>query len=183
MPGFLAAKPRLHMRHVFGAANPMADVCGRGRLQELYALCAGLGVHPKRLQVPPDVSAFLNPLVPEHKAFNLDLLPLPCDPEVHPGPSGGLAAVADALRDARPMIPSHAHIRHLLPHPSTLLLTTSFSLHPRHGNLSRLSPMQRRTQSLLSPRPPRLRTASHPPLHRRLTHMTTYPSSRGTMSI
>eukprot|EP00965_Chrysotila_dentata_P038810 1289818-Pleurochrysis_carterae.AAC.1 len=28
MPAFLAAKPRLHLvRHVFGAANPMADAC------------------------------------------------------------------------------------------------------------------------------------------------------------
>eukprot|EP00965_Chrysotila_dentata_P051276 1700330-Pleurochrysis_carterae.AAC.1 len=62
MPAFLAAKPHLHMRHVFGAANPMADACSRERLQELYALCARLGVHPKRLHVPPDVAAFLGPL-------------------------------------------------------------------------------------------------------------------------
>eukprot|EP00965_Chrysotila_dentata_P030805 1026565-Pleurochrysis_carterae.AAC.2 len=49
MPAFLAAKPLLHARHVFGAANPMADACSRGRFQELYGLCARLGVHPKRL--------------------------------------------------------------------------------------------------------------------------------------
>eukprot|EP00965_Chrysotila_dentata_P094327 3118558-Pleurochrysis_carterae.AAC.1 len=54
MPAFLAAKPRLHARHVCGAANPMADACSRGRFQEPYALCARLGVHPKRLPVPPD---------------------------------------------------------------------------------------------------------------------------------
>eukprot|EP00965_Chrysotila_dentata_P080765 2664827-Pleurochrysis_carterae.AAC.3 len=29
----------------------MADVCSRGRIQELCALCARLGVHPKCLQV------------------------------------------------------------------------------------------------------------------------------------
>eukprot|EP00965_Chrysotila_dentata_P046856 1555208-Pleurochrysis_carterae.AAC.1 len=66
MPAFLAAKPHLHLRHVFGAANLMADACSRGRFQKLYALCARLGVHPKRLQVPPDVAAFLGALVPEH---------------------------------------------------------------------------------------------------------------------
>eukprot|EP00965_Chrysotila_dentata_P165790 5473959-Pleurochrysis_carterae.AAC.3 len=55
MPAFLAAKPRLHVRHVFGAANPTADACSRGRFQELYALCARrLGVHPKRPPAPPD---------------------------------------------------------------------------------------------------------------------------------
>eukprot|EP00965_Chrysotila_dentata_P078111 2575634-Pleurochrysis_carterae.AAC.1 len=76
MPAFLAAKSHLHVRHVFGAANPMADACSRGRLQELYAICARLGVHPKRLQVPPDVAAFLSALVPEHGVFNYDLLHL-----------------------------------------------------------------------------------------------------------
>eukprot|EP00965_Chrysotila_dentata_P010322 336003-Pleurochrysis_carterae.AAC.3 len=57
--------------------------------RQLYALCARLGVHPKRLQVPPDVAAFLGLLVPEHGAFNFDLLPLAGDVEVHPGSSGG----------------------------------------------------------------------------------------------
>eukprot|EP00965_Chrysotila_dentata_P165834 5474940-Pleurochrysis_carterae.AAC.1 len=72
----------------------MADACSRGRFQELYALCAQLGVHPKRLQVPPDVAAFLGALVPEHGVFNYDLLHLAGDIEPHPGPSGGLAVVA-----------------------------------------------------------------------------------------
>eukprot|EP00965_Chrysotila_dentata_P037980 1262410-Pleurochrysis_carterae.AAC.1 len=53
LPAFRDAKPRLHIRHVFCAANPMADACSRGRFQDLYALCARLGVHPQRLQVPP----------------------------------------------------------------------------------------------------------------------------------
>eukprot|EP00965_Chrysotila_dentata_P063084 2090087-Pleurochrysis_carterae.AAC.1 len=66
MPAFLAAKPRLHVRYVFGAGNPMADACSRGHLQELYVLCARLEVHPKRLQVPPKVAAFLGALVLEH---------------------------------------------------------------------------------------------------------------------
>eukprot|EP00965_Chrysotila_dentata_P013069 431356-Pleurochrysis_carterae.AAC.1 len=44
--------------------------------QDLYALCARLGVHPQRLQVPPLVAAFLGPLAPEHGAFNFDLLPV-----------------------------------------------------------------------------------------------------------
>eukprot|EP00965_Chrysotila_dentata_P193808 6175978-Pleurochrysis_carterae.AAC.1 len=48
MPAFLAAKPRLHVRQVFDAADPMADACSRGHFQELCALCARLGVHPKR---------------------------------------------------------------------------------------------------------------------------------------
>eukprot|EP00965_Chrysotila_dentata_P233033 6199339-Pleurochrysis_carterae.AAC.3 len=34
---FLSSKPQLHVRHVFGAADPMADACSRGRLQELHA--------------------------------------------------------------------------------------------------------------------------------------------------
>eukprot|EP00965_Chrysotila_dentata_P064895 2151103-Pleurochrysis_carterae.AAC.1 len=103
MPAFLYAKPRLHVRHVFGAANPMADACSRSRLRDLYALCARLGVHPKRLPVPPDVAASLEELVPGHGAFNFDLLPLVCDVEVHPGPAVGLASIADALRDANPL--------------------------------------------------------------------------------
>eukprot|EP00965_Chrysotila_dentata_P147192 4859787-Pleurochrysis_carterae.AAC.1 len=108
MPAFLNAKPRLHGRHVLGAANPMADACSRGRFQNLHALCARLGVHPKRLHVPPDVAAFLGPLAPEHGAFNFDLLPLAGDVEEHPGPSGRLAAIADALREThspRPLPP------------------------------------------------------------------------------
>eukprot|EP00965_Chrysotila_dentata_P256556 6212578-Pleurochrysis_carterae.AAC.3 len=101
MPAFLAVKPRLHVRHVFGAATPMADACSRGRFQQLYALCARLGVHLKCLQVPPDVAAFLGSLVPEHGVFHFHLLPLMAgDVELHPGPSGGLAAIASALRDA-----------------------------------------------------------------------------------
>eukprot|EP00965_Chrysotila_dentata_P185340 6118785-Pleurochrysis_carterae.AAC.1 len=70
----------------------MADACSRGRFQDLYALCARLGVHPQRLQVPPHVAAFLGPLAPEHGAFNFDVLPLAGDVEPHPGPPGGLAA-------------------------------------------------------------------------------------------
>eukprot|EP00965_Chrysotila_dentata_P189610 6173408-Pleurochrysis_carterae.AAC.1 len=104
MPAFLSTKPRLHVRHVLGAANPMADACSCGRVQALYALCARLGVHPQRLRVPPDViAAFLGLLVPEHGAFNFDLLPLAGDVEENPGPSGGLAAVADALRETHPL--------------------------------------------------------------------------------
>eukprot|EP00965_Chrysotila_dentata_P118853 3930383-Pleurochrysis_carterae.AAC.1 len=68
----------------------MADACSRGRIQELHALCARLGVQPKRLDVPADVAAFLGSLVPEHVALNFHLLPLAGDVEVHPGPSGGL---------------------------------------------------------------------------------------------
>eukprot|EP00965_Chrysotila_dentata_P006131 200484-Pleurochrysis_carterae.AAC.2 len=79
MPAFLASKPQLHMRHVFGAANPMADACSRGLFQELYALCVRLAVHPERLEVPPDVAAYLGPLVPEHGAFDFDLLYLAGD--------------------------------------------------------------------------------------------------------
>eukprot|EP00965_Chrysotila_dentata_P162571 5368031-Pleurochrysis_carterae.AAC.1 len=63
----------------------MADACSRGRIQELHALCARRGVQPKRLDVPADVAAFLGYLVPEHRAFNFDLLPLAGDFEVHPG--------------------------------------------------------------------------------------------------
>eukprot|EP00965_Chrysotila_dentata_P094027 3107639-Pleurochrysis_carterae.AAC.1 len=50
-------------------------------IQELQALCARLGVQPKRLDVPADVAAFLGSLVPEHGAFNFDLLPLAGDVE------------------------------------------------------------------------------------------------------
>eukprot|EP00965_Chrysotila_dentata_P075613 2497250-Pleurochrysis_carterae.AAC.1 len=106
MPAFLAVKPRLHARHAFGAANLMADACSRDRFQKLYLLCARLGVHPKCLQALPDVAAFLGELVPEHGAFKLDLLLLAGDVEVHPGPSGGLAVIANALRDAHPLDPS-----------------------------------------------------------------------------
>eukprot|EP00965_Chrysotila_dentata_P144484 4772523-Pleurochrysis_carterae.AAC.1 len=107
MPACLSSKPQLHVRHVFGAANPMADACSRGHFQELHALCALLDVHPKRLDVPPGVAAFLGSLVPEHGAFNFDLLPLAGDIEVHPWPSSGLAAVADALRrEAHSLVPS-----------------------------------------------------------------------------
>eukprot|EP00965_Chrysotila_dentata_P066849 2213156-Pleurochrysis_carterae.AAC.1 len=69
----------------------MADACSRGHFSELHALCARLGVHPTRLDVPPDVAAFLASLVPEHGVFDFDLLPLAGDVEVHPGPSGGLS--------------------------------------------------------------------------------------------
>eukprot|EP00965_Chrysotila_dentata_P163256 5392310-Pleurochrysis_carterae.AAC.1 len=69
----------------------MADACSRGRIQELHALCARLGVQPKCLDVPPDVATFLGSLAPEHGAFNFDLFPLAGDVEVHPGPSGGLS--------------------------------------------------------------------------------------------
>eukprot|EP00965_Chrysotila_dentata_P154312 5099887-Pleurochrysis_carterae.AAC.1 len=75
----------------------MADACSRGRFQELYALCARLGLHPKCNQVPPDVAAFLGALVPEHGVFNYDLLPLDGDVEPHPGPSGELASIASVL--------------------------------------------------------------------------------------
>eukprot|EP00965_Chrysotila_dentata_P227780 6196219-Pleurochrysis_carterae.AAC.2 len=79
----------------------MADACSRGRFQqEPYALCARLGVYPKRLPVPPEVAAFLEELVPEHGAFNFDFLLLAGDVEDHPGPAVGLAVIADALRDA-----------------------------------------------------------------------------------
>eukprot|EP00965_Chrysotila_dentata_P169985 5610875-Pleurochrysis_carterae.AAC.2 len=82
MPAFLSSKPQLHVRHVFGAANPMADACSRGHFQELHALCARLGVHPKSLDMPcSDVAAFLGSLVPEHGVFNFDLLPLAGDVE------------------------------------------------------------------------------------------------------
>eukprot|EP00965_Chrysotila_dentata_P062768 2079418-Pleurochrysis_carterae.AAC.1 len=78
----------------------MADACSRViRFQDLNALCARLGVRPQRLNVPSEVAAFLGLLVPEHGAFNFDLLPLTGDVEEHPGPSGGLAAVANALRE------------------------------------------------------------------------------------
>eukprot|EP00965_Chrysotila_dentata_P039554 1314731-Pleurochrysis_carterae.AAC.1 len=63
----------------------MADACSRGHFQELHALCARLGKQPKRLDVTSDVAAFLGSLVPEHGAFNFDLLPLAGDIEVHPG--------------------------------------------------------------------------------------------------
>eukprot|EP00965_Chrysotila_dentata_P169986 5610876-Pleurochrysis_carterae.AAC.1 len=63
MPAFLSSKPQLHVRHVFGGANPMADACSRGHFQELHALCARLGVHPKRLDVRFHVAAFLGSLV------------------------------------------------------------------------------------------------------------------------
>eukprot|EP00965_Chrysotila_dentata_P117042 3868195-Pleurochrysis_carterae.AAC.1 len=43
MPAFLDAIPRLHIRYIFGAANPRADACSRSRFQDLYALCARLG--------------------------------------------------------------------------------------------------------------------------------------------
>eukprot|EP00965_Chrysotila_dentata_P012774 422023-Pleurochrysis_carterae.AAC.1 len=81
MPAFLSSKPELHVHLVFGAANAMADACSRGHVQELHALCAQLGVHPKRLDVPSDVAAFLGSLVPEHGVFNFDLLPLAGDVE------------------------------------------------------------------------------------------------------
>eukprot|EP00965_Chrysotila_dentata_P142132 4698901-Pleurochrysis_carterae.AAC.2 len=51
----------------------MADACSRGRFSKLYALCARLGVHPKRLDVPPDVAAFHASLAPDHGVFNFDL--------------------------------------------------------------------------------------------------------------
>eukprot|EP00965_Chrysotila_dentata_P065337 2165053-Pleurochrysis_carterae.AAC.1 len=85
----------------------MADACSRGRFQELYALCARLGVHPKRLQVPPEVAVFLGALVPEHGVFNYDLLPLVGDVEPHPGPSGGLAAIASVLREPHRYTATH----------------------------------------------------------------------------
>eukprot|EP00965_Chrysotila_dentata_P115785 3826584-Pleurochrysis_carterae.AAC.1 len=84
----------------------MADACSRGRFQELYALCARLKVHPKCLQVPPDVAASLGSLVSEHGVFNFDLLPLAGDVELHPGPSVGLVAIASALQDAHRPDPS-----------------------------------------------------------------------------
>eukprot|EP00965_Chrysotila_dentata_P056199 1863610-Pleurochrysis_carterae.AAC.1 len=65
----------------------MADACSRGRLRNLYALWARIGVHPQRLPVPPDVAAFLEELVPGHGDFKFDLLPLAGDVEVHPGPA------------------------------------------------------------------------------------------------
>eukprot|EP00965_Chrysotila_dentata_P009287 302667-Pleurochrysis_carterae.AAC.1 len=68
----------------------MADACSRGRLQKIHALCARLGLQPRRLDVPSDVAAFLSSLVPDYGAFNFDLLPLTGEVEVHPGPSGGL---------------------------------------------------------------------------------------------
>eukprot|EP00965_Chrysotila_dentata_P118013 3901062-Pleurochrysis_carterae.AAC.1 len=107
IPAFPAAKPCLHVRHVFGAANPMADACSRGRFQELYAFCARLGVHPKCVQVPPDVTAFLGELVPERGASSTSTcFRVAGDVKVHLGPSGGLAAIANALRDAHPLDPS-----------------------------------------------------------------------------
>eukprot|EP00965_Chrysotila_dentata_P239880 6203364-Pleurochrysis_carterae.AAC.3 len=74
MPAFLNAKLQLHVRNVFVAAKPMADACSRSRFHDLYALCARLGVHSKRLHVPHNVAAFLSPLVPEQGAFNFDML-------------------------------------------------------------------------------------------------------------
>eukprot|EP00965_Chrysotila_dentata_P073450 2426011-Pleurochrysis_carterae.AAC.1 len=96
----------------------MADACSRGRFQELYALCARLGVHPKCLQVPPDVAAFLGALVLEHGVFNYDLLPLAGDVEPHPGPcSAGLAAIASVLRDAHRSLGPVASAACLCPSP------------------------------------------------------------------
>eukprot|EP00965_Chrysotila_dentata_P263266 6214798-Pleurochrysis_carterae.AAC.5 len=106
MPAFLSSKPQLHVRHVFDTANPMADACSRGDLQKLHALCARLGVNPERLEVLPHVAAFLGSLIPEHGVFNFDLLTLAGDVEVHPGLSGTLAAIADALREAHSLAPS-----------------------------------------------------------------------------
>eukprot|EP00965_Chrysotila_dentata_P156009 5155204-Pleurochrysis_carterae.AAC.1 len=65
----------------------MADACSRGRFQELHALCARLGVHPKRLPVPLDVAIFFEESVPEYGAFNFDLCPWTSDVEVQPGPA------------------------------------------------------------------------------------------------
>eukprot|EP00965_Chrysotila_dentata_P163623 5402733-Pleurochrysis_carterae.AAC.3 len=69
-------------------------------------LCATRCEPSKRLDVPSDVAAFLRSLVPEHGVLNFDLTPLAGDIEVHPGPFGGLTAVADALREAHSLAPS-----------------------------------------------------------------------------
>eukprot|EP00965_Chrysotila_dentata_P002272 74426-Pleurochrysis_carterae.AAC.1 len=131
----------------------MADACSRGRLQECYALCARLGVHPKRLQMPPDVAAFLGALVPEHEVFSYDLLHLAAgDVEPHPGPSGVLAVVASVLRDTHRPDPSPA------PPVSAPLrvVARDLFLHapmPRHPALARPDAVVPRPTPLPSPLP------------------------------
>eukprot|EP00965_Chrysotila_dentata_P010865 353262-Pleurochrysis_carterae.AAC.1 len=153
MPMSLSSKPQLHVRHVFGAANPMADACSRDHFQELLALCARLGVQSKRLDVPSDVAAFLGSLVPKHGAFNFDLLPLAGDVEVHPGPSGGLSAIADALREAHSLSPP-------LPPPAA---PPSASFRAVAADLCRPTPSLAELTSLVPSRAVR-RSVAPPPL-------------------
>ena len=51
LPEFLALAPALVTGHCFGEGNPCADLASRGRFAELAALCAALGVTPRRVDL------------------------------------------------------------------------------------------------------------------------------------
>ena len=59
LPSFRLVQSRLSTAHVYGEANPGADLPSRGKFSELQELCQALGIRDERVDVPPEALTFL----------------------------------------------------------------------------------------------------------------------------
>ena len=72
--------------HCYGPANPAADAISRGNLKYFTLLCAQLGVHPSKLDVPASARALLDDAVAHARTSGL-LAPRPADSAAAATPS------------------------------------------------------------------------------------------------